>query len=1004
MLACLGVACLLLLPGIACFSLVARARHRLVFSIAFCAIAGLLIHGLAVLLAADLGAHRPVFTYGLVAALSLVVIYVRRASFRGLRPRWSGIGECLAVGAAIAVALLMLGPPFESGLLHLDDTILISQAGSIARGSTTGRDRLLQSIPGEDMRDTLYHTRDVYVNHIRMEFAGVGYYMNDRTGSVQFQYLDLYPALLAIGINLLPFPGYLTMHTLVSLLFLLLFYLLLRHILRSSLSLLIILLLPANFFLAYFMRYISVEMLFAAVFAFAALLIGKGLRVDNRLMVRLGLVCLGLTAFVHIYGIISLVFFFLSAGCLLLLEHVKTFRAFLRLSAWYFVPFLLAVAQALVFNTYYVLFTFSALISPYALLALCILAFCFFFGLYTIYTEKALFWRMIRFLNGHTVFSQIGLALIVTGGLAFLALHVLALPPPGGKWQNLYMNLGILLQSFNPIGFFLLCLGVGIACVYFPLRLRHMRNHIAFILFAGYFGIFFLLFFAKIPNQALFPWSLRRWVFAILPGLVCSLVFLADRAYRKLAVPRIRGVLLFIILALCCFPFIKDVMRSRELHEPTPFKGVSHFLRSLAFVLPDNSVCLFERQGFIPGAAINLKYLYDKDTLLPYHPIELNYPVYDTLAEMAKQRPVFVANVWDEMFFIDDLILKEYWCRLLRVPVFTFGETAAHPFGHAASIDKTQFRLLQVLDKRYPRHTHAFSYHNYVANCPSMSGSFLTKNQGIYETRYYLMPMAPKHFFGLGDIVVSGEKPVLSFTYYLSEFVWGKPSIGDGAIFEMVVLENGVMHKEFLSYIDPKHFSEHQAKLPAAIDLTAYKGKRVSFVFYLSSMNTAYDWGMIENPCLCDGNKKQGIAISRFFTPMSENMIRPYAKADKTVDYVYIQSSSLNHFTFDRPIVFNADRELKFAFRIATDCYEGECANGTDGTTVLAFVKNESGTYLACAEEFRPQTNPQQRSFSDIRADVSAFKNMENQFFFSVSSENTNHDMTEWRYIRLEPK
>jgi len=83
----------------------------------------------------------------------------------------------------------------------------------------------------------------------------------------------------------------------------------------------------------------------------------------------------------------------------------------------------------------------------------------------------------------------------------------------------------------------------------------------------------------------------------------------------------------------------------------------------------------------------------------------------------------------------------------------------------------------------------------------------------------------------------------LVFDVVMDPTIWN--SEGDGVIFSIYLVADGMTHQAFSTYIDPKHNKEDQGWHPNSIDLDQYSGKLVTFIFETNTGpmgDYRYDW------------------------------------------------------------------------------------------------------------------------------------------------------------------
>jgi hypothetical protein len=91
---------------------------------------------------------------------------------------------------------------------------------------------------------------------------------------------------------------------------------------------------------------------------------------------------------------------------------------------------------------------------------------------------------------------------------------------------------------------------------------------------------------------------------------------------------------------------------------------------------------------------------------------------------------------------------------------------------------------------------------------------------------------------------------VFQFGIGISQTAWDKP--GDGVTFEVTVVDEKSDKAEIFSqYIDPKNNSRDRKWFDYTVDLKAFGGQKVSFIFRTSAgprNNNDYDWAGWSNP------------------------------------------------------------------------------------------------------------------------------------------------------------
>lgn len=88
-----------------------------------------------------------------------------------------------------------------------------------------------------------------------------------------------------------------------------------------------------------------------------------------------------------------------------------------------------------------------------------------------------------------------------------------------------------------------------------------------------------------------------------------------------------------------------------------------------------------------------------------------------------------------------------------------------------------------------------------------------------------------------------GEKNKLIFDLAMDPACWKME--GDGVVFIIYIVADGLIQQIFSEYIDPKHDASAQRWIPKVIDLDHYSGKTVSIIFETNTGPTGdyrYDW------------------------------------------------------------------------------------------------------------------------------------------------------------------
>ena len=117
--------------------------------------------------------------------------------------------------------------------------------------------------------------------------------------------------------------------------------------------------------------------------------------------------------------------------------------------------------------------------------------------------------------------------------------------------------------------------------------------------------------------------------------------------------------------------------------------------------------------------------------------------------------------------------------------------------------------------------------------------------------------------------VLVHKNAVLQFGIGISEAAWDKA--GDGVLFEVIIVDpNARDTRLFSEYIDPKKNAEERKWLDYNVDLKAFSGEEVSFVFRTDggpNRNTDFDWAAWSDPQII--SERQSGWISRLWSVFS---------------------------------------------------------------------------------------------------------------------------------------
>ena len=729
----------------------------------------------------------------------------------------------ILVSLILTSTILFFQPYFPE--VGLDSIIIISHAVNIAKtGSNVAFDPLIEEV-GTEFRDVIYHKYKRYAHYgfQNLEFPGYGFYYNNNSNFILFQYFDFYPILLSIIYSVLGLEFFLYFTPFIATVSLISVYFLTRRLFGDLIAFISLILLQLNFAQIFFARYPGAEILFQMLVFTGLYALHMWLHFNRSFFAFLSALSFGTLVLVRpdfplIYPAIVILL-----SVMMFSKNPK--KGFIIFYATFFLVNVASIIYIYKFDLPYFLDQIPHFLRSNTNLLISLLI------MPTLL--PVLFFIPIKKLNPRINPNRTKIIFELVTFLVFLSfIFAYFLRPQIEVNFNKIITIYLLEYSLSQIG---LVFGIfGIASLLHSFQKLEESKKLTIIVFI-LIGISYTAFYLEqLRNQSIFfPWPYRRYITVIIPFFTILISYTLCKFYElRKNVRDSKFIFYILIFFLVSYSISTSVNYASDFSKKfsmttldfEAFSLSKNFIFEsknveLSNLIANESIAVFPQKSYVIRGII-LKYIYDKNVIVLPEESKKAAVLFKKWAEEGKNVLIIDPTTSFMKTLVSLGVSYEPVCSSMNV--FRLKKSDEYILEDPSPYNVVEKDLTKILN----------------INCiPKLS---LYQHPISNENRSLI----------IFENVKIPENAKLKFSIALHPQVWN-PNKGDGVVFEVFIEHNGEKEKIFSKYIDPKNNPEERKWNDFEIDLSKYSGKNVTIIFSTlpgPNNDSRWDWAWWGEP------------------------------------------------------------------------------------------------------------------------------------------------------------